>query len=156
MNSDHLSTSNYNDAMSANGNSFKDLEISYEKKIHGDKVTLLVGQYVLITDQGAKHYFLAKVDEALPRITDWASEGGRVWPRNYKITPLTPIIERDAVQKAIEKKLREKHPAVDAYTFSNRASKTCEKERIAYVLELVSVTSSDPCKQSSNPSNTSD
>jgi hypothetical protein len=136
---DHLSTSNYNDGMSANNDSYKDLEIAYENKIHGDKVTLLLGQFVLITDQGAKHFFLAKIDEALPRIEHWANEGGRVWPRNYKITPLTPIIERNALQKALEKKLREKHPAVDGMTFSNRASKKCEKERIEYVLELVGI-----------------
>ena len=57
----NLSTSNYNDAMSANNDSLKDLEISYTNKVHGDKVTLQVGQLVLITDQSAKHFFLARV-----------------------------------------------------------------------------------------------
>ena len=46
----NLSTSNYNDAMSANNDSLKDLEISYTNNVHGDKVTLQVGQLVLITD----------------------------------------------------------------------------------------------------------
>ena len=133
----NLSTSNYNDAMSANNDSLKDLEISYTNKVHGDKVTLQVGQLVLITDEGAKHFFLARVESALPRITHWQEEGGRVWPCNYTIQPLTPIIRRTAAYKEREKKLRENYPTVDGYTFSNRASKKCEQERIRYVLELV-------------------
>jgi hypothetical protein len=52
--------------MSANNDSLKDLEISYTNNVHGDKVTLQVGQLVLITDQSAKHFFLARVESALP------------------------------------------------------------------------------------------
>lgn len=92
----------YTHDYSAGNNAFNDLMISFNKHILAAGSKRLDkfkdGDYIIICGENKKSKkrmcFLAKIETKLDDILmDWKDEGGKEWPYNFSITPLSGITD---------------------------------------------------------------
>ena len=90
----------YKDEVSAGKKARNDLEISYQRHIFAANMTRL-GQFEqgdmvwICADENKKKFaFLAMIEEKVEHtFMDWQQAGGEIWKYNFRIRPLTDILD---------------------------------------------------------------